>query len=265
MTSPAADRSSAPPGRGKAVGRRSWTRTYLPPQHGAWAMLVVPVLLGTLASSWTWLVIPLLIAWLDAYLLSYYLLQWWKTRKLQRFLAPIRLYGLVLIATGVVLVIAEPWLVLVAFAFAPFTAVNAWYARRKDERALVNGLVSVTQACLMLPVAYALGGGDDWHRAVVLTASSWLYFAGTVFYVKTMIREKGDPTYLHWSVGFHVVALVVAVALEPWLAIPFAVYLIRSVALPHRAAAQPLRPGRIGVIEIVNTLLLVAVALVATA
>lgn len=228
-------------------------------------MLIVPVLLGAIASSWTWLTLPLFIAWIDAYLLSYYLLQWWKTRKLHRFLAPIRLYGVVLVVLGGALVVAEPWLALVALAFLPFAAVNFWYARRKDERALVNGLVSVTQACLMLPVTYALGGGDDWHRAAVLTAASWLYFAGTVLYVKTMIREKGDPTYLRGSIGFHLVALVVATVLEPWLALPFAAYLVRAVVLPRRAAVQPLRPGRIGVIEIANTLLLVVVSLAATA
>jgi hypothetical protein len=244
---------------------RSWVRTYLPPQHGAWAMLVAPFLLGTLASSWTWLAAPLLVAWVDGYLLSYYVLQWVKTRRRQRVAAPLRLYGLLLLPLAVLLVLAEPWLVLAGVAFLPFTAVNAWYARRRDERALVNGLVSVTQACLMVPVAYGVGGGDDWRRAAVLYAAAWLYFAGTVFYVKTMIREKGDPAHLRWSVGFHAVAVVAAAALDPWLVGPFALFLLRAVAMPRRAASRPVRPAQVGALEVVNTVLLVVVALASTA
>ena len=251
-------------GSSATTGHRSWTRTYLPPQHGAWAMLVTPFLLGTLASSWTWLALPLLVAWVDAYLLSYYLLQAWKTRRLSRVLAPVRLYGAVLVVLGLPLVWAQPWLGLAAVAFVPFAAVNAWYARRRDERALVNGLVSVTQACLMVPVAYGVGGGDDWARAAVLTAVAWLYFAGTVLYVKTMIREKGEASYVRASVGYHAVALVVATWLDPWFAAPFALYLGRAWLMPRLAATRPVRPAQVGALEIVATLLLLAVALPAT-
>lgn len=228
-------------------------------------MLVTPFLMGTLASSWTWSALPLLLAWVDAYLLSYYLLQGWKTRRFARVAQPIRLYAIVLAVLGVVLVVRDPWLVLAAAAFLPFAAVNAWYARRHDDRALVNGLVSVTQACLMVPVAYGVGGGDDWHRAAILYGAAWLYFAGTVFYVKTMIREKGDPTFLGWSLGFHAAALAAATLLEPWLALPFALFLGRAWLMPHLARTRTIRPGRVGIIEIFNTLLLIVVALVSTA
>jgi len=252
--------ASTPP-----TAHRSWARTYLPPQHGAWAMLLAPFLMGTLASSWTVWSLPLLLAWLDGYLLSYYALQAWKTRRVGRFAAPLRAYAALFVPLAALLVWAHPWLLVAAAGFLPFTAVNAWYARRRDERALVNGLVSVTQGCLMVFVAYGVGDGDDWRRAAVLYAAAWLYFAGTVFYVKTMIREKGDPTFLGWSLGFHVVALVVAAVLEPWLALPFALDLGRAWLMPHLARTRTIRPGRVGVVEIGNTLLVVVVALVATA
>lgn len=255
----------APPhARSSSTAHRSWARTYLPPQHGAWAMLVAPFVVGTSASSWTWTAPVLLVAWLDAYLLSYYVLQWAKTGRRQRYLPQIRLYGLVLVPSAAVLVAAEPWLVLAAAALVPFSAVNAWYARRHDERALANGIVSVTQACLMVPIAYGVGGGEDWLRAAQLFTACWLYFAGTVVYVKTMIREKGDRTYLRLSIGFHVVAVVLAAWVAPWLALPFGLYLARAVLMPRRAAVHPVRPAQVGAVEIVNTVLLVAVALLAT-
>jgi hypothetical protein len=47
-------------------------RRYLPPQHGAWAMLVVPYLAGVLVAGWSWVAAPLAGGWLAGYLLSYY-------------------------------------------------------------------------------------------------------------------------------------------------------------------------------------------------
>ena len=47
-------------------------RKFVPPQHGAWAMLIVPYLAGLLVAGWTWVAAPLGIAWLAGYLLSYY-------------------------------------------------------------------------------------------------------------------------------------------------------------------------------------------------
>lgn len=37
-----------------------------------------------------------------------------------------------------------------------------------------------------------------------------LYLVGTVLYVKTMIRERGDAGYRRLSVGFHAAALLAA-------------------------------------------------------
>jgi len=72
---------------------------------------------------------------------------------------------------------------------------------RGAERSLGNDVVTVVAACLMAPVAYDAGGGDTlgpvWVAFGVLVA----YFLGTVLYVKTMIRERGRPGYVHASVA----------------------------------------------------------------
>ncbi|MCY0948437.1 hypothetical protein [Streptomyces sp. H27-S2] len=57
-----------------------------------------------------------------------------------------------------------------------------------------------------------------------------LYFAGTVPYVKTMIRERNSRAYHRGSAAYHAVALAVAACLSPWLALPFAAYLARAAA-----------------------------------
>ena len=64
----------------------------------------------------------------------------------------------------------------------------------------------------MTVVAYDAGPGSDLSRAWQLALVQFLYFAGTVFYVKTVIRERDNPVYRWLSGGYHVVALLVVAA-----------------------------------------------------
>ncbi|EZP78790.1 hypothetical protein H839_02941 [Parageobacillus genomosp. 1] len=43
----------------------------VPKQHGAWAMLIVPFLLGAYAGGFTWLHVPLFVGWFFLYLATY--------------------------------------------------------------------------------------------------------------------------------------------------------------------------------------------------
>ena len=46
----------------------------VPPQHGAWAFLGLPVAAGTVVSPWSPVLVPMLIAWVAAYPASYFVL-----------------------------------------------------------------------------------------------------------------------------------------------------------------------------------------------
>ena len=223
-------------------------------------MLLVPFALGTTLGGWTWAAGLLLAAWLLAYLDSYYVSQYLRANRKQRFLAPIRVYTLLLVPVAGILLYLQPWLAIAALAFVPFSLVTAYYSHAGRPRALPSGLASVTQACLMAPLAYAFGGGDDGAVAASVFAVTWLYFIGVLLYVKTVIRERGDPTYLRVSIAFHLVALAAALWINPWFALPFALYLTRALVIPQRT----LRPGQIGAIEIVNSILLVVTVLLAS-
>lgn len=50
-------------------------KKYIPNQHGAWAMLVLPFLFGVAASRGQLIHIPLFVCWLLIYLFSFPLLQ----------------------------------------------------------------------------------------------------------------------------------------------------------------------------------------------
>jgi hypothetical protein len=238
-------------------------RQFIPPQHGAWAMLVLPYLAGVAVAGFAWPAVPLLGAWIAGYLLSYYALQAVKARRPARFREQLLLYGAITAPLTALVVVARPEVLWYAPAYAVLLGVNAWYAWRRQERALLNDIASVAQSCLMVFVTATIVGVGPGEVLVGFLAVLG-YFTGTVFYVKTMIRERGSLAYRRASVAYHAVALGVITwaAASDWSGVPlivvFSWLLVRAWLLPGRA----LSPKQVGVIEIVNTvLLLIAVTL----
>jgi len=238
---------------------------WVPPQHGAWAMLLVPFAAGLLP-SWggrtTWWHLPLLVAWLAGYLLSYYALLAVKTRRPARVRDQLVCYGAVTLAFGAAVVIARPALLVLAPAFAVLAAANTWYAARRRDRAVLNDLASVVQACLVT-FAVAIVAEVPVRPMIGPAVACLLYFGGTVLYVKTMIRERGERSYQHASTAFHAVALPVATAVSMWLFVPFTGYVLRAVLLPQRpTTVRPLSVVQVGMIEVACSIaLLLALAL----
>jgi hypothetical protein len=214
-------------------------------------MLVVPYLLGVLSAGWSWLQLPLLVGWLGGYLLSYYLFLAIKTRRVDRVRPQLLAYAAVTVPATAVVLLGRPGLLVFAPAYAALFGVNAWHAWRRTERALVNDLASVVEGCLMVLVA---AGAAGVRPSAVLGPFlvALLYFVGTVLYVKTMIRERGEHAYLVGSVVYHAAAVLPATALAWPLAVPFGWFLARAAWLPRR----PLTPKQVGLIEIGNCALL---------
>lgn len=223
-------------------------------------MLVMPYLVGVLCAGTSWLQLPLLVAWLGGYLLSYYVFLGVKTRRPSRVVPQVLAYSAVTVPAALLVVAVRPELLSFAPFYAILLAVNAWYVWRQSERALVNNLASVVQGCLMVLVAAGAAGVAP---AAVLApfVVVLLYFAGTVPFVKSTIRRRGDPRYLAGSIAYHAAAGVAAGVIAWPLAAPFAWFLVRAAWLPHRN----LTPKRVGMIEIANcVVLLVIVPLVAS-
>jgi hypothetical protein len=145
-------------------------------------------------------------------------------------------------------------------AFAVLLAVNVRYARRRADRALVNDLVSVAESCLMVPLA-AVVAGHPAGGIVVPAVVVFGYFAGSVLYVKTMIRNRGERGYLIASVAVHLVLAAAAGAVSWPLGVLFGWLAVRAAWWP-RLTATTMTPMRVGLIEGVHCLaLLVAVPL----
>lgn len=255
-------------------------RTYVPPQHGAWAFLALPVLLALTQSPFTWPVALLAAAWVAAYPWSYALLGMVRARRKQRFRAPLVVWSAVLAPLVTVLVVARPWLVWVGAGFVGLFAVNLRYASRNDERALGNDVVFIVECAAMVPVTWAVAVGGQTltppgpasvpSQVWVLTAVCALVLLGSTLHVKSLIRERRDPRYAAWSRAVALAAVPVSLALAAWWGLPSGLWLVPPfVVLAVRAFVvgrrRRLRAGVIGMIELAGFVVVLAGAAAAAA
>lgn len=277
----------------RAPGRRRRGPGWVPNQHGAWAMLVLPLVVGAVDVGASWWHVLLLAAWLSAYLAFYATGLWLKARRRARYLPPVRAYAGTTAVLGGLAIAAEPSVLRWGVVYAPLLAVSLVLTARRADRSVANDLVTVLAASLMAVVARAtsrddtswLPGGDD-PRAWVVAAVLLAYFAGTVPYVKTMIRERGNRRMYAASAGLHGAYVVVAgvwaatagVGAEGWSSagagsggdasgpVLATALTVLALALAVRAVVVPRRwptasPRAVGIGEIVACALLAAVLL----
>ncbi|WP_145989885.1 YwiC-like family protein [Trueperella bernardiae] len=260
---------------------RKFPPGWIPRYHGAWAMVTVPVLLGIVLGGFVWQHLLLLGTWWVGYFAFYAIGQWLRAgparigragrdgrrSRRSRFVAPALTYSAIAAPLGVALLVTAPFLVRWTLAFAPLVVISAWCYSRRKERSFLNDAATVTAATLTLPVAYDLathglatlpgasgnGSVTGWGWIWIVTAIVGWYFLGTIFYVKTNIRERGNRPWFLASIAFHAVGLVGVVVLaalvgEPWV-LPslWVVIVARAAAVPawgyHHGWLPPLPIG----------------------
>lgn len=223
----------AGPRRGRRLGP-GW----VPREHGAWAMLVVPVVVGAVAAGPTWRHGLLLVAWLVAYCAFSAAGLWLRSGRRARYLPPLRFHAVAAAALGVALVAGAPDLLRWAPVYAVLLATSLASSVRRADRSWLNDTVTVLAACLMAVVSAGLRGGwtATWLPPGADDRAAWVaagllagYFLGTVPYVKTLIRDRGDRRTLAVSIGYH--GLVAAATLA---------WLVRAVATGAHVAGAAL-------------------------
>lgn len=262
------------PARTNRPRRRS--TGWVPNQHGAWAMLVVPWLLGFAAvlrnGGSVLSALMLLVTWLVGYFAFFAMSQWLRSRLKPRFLPAVRTYAVTAGALGVGLLVLRPEWISWGVVFAPLVTLSLWLSWRRRDRTLLSGACTVAAASL-LPMVMVSDGLWPWSVPPGMVGVSLVcfgYFFGTVLYVKTIIRERGSRAWVVASVAWHLVWIPASLALpEPLpgvlLASFFGLMAARAGIVPWLG---PLR-GRnfsaraVGVGEFAATTLLLVVLLAA--
>jgi hypothetical protein len=231
--------------------------TWVPNQHGAWAMLATPLLVGVLAGGASWTQLPLALVGFCGYFAFFAAGLWLKSRRKPRFRAPVVVYSAACVPLAAVVLALQPSLLRWAPAFAPFLVVGLVEAVRRRDRSLLSGAATTLAASLMTVVAYDAGPGEDWTRAWLLTAVVAGYHLGVLVHVKALIRERRNPAYARAAVALHVLLTLLA-ALVSWPLVLVGVVLVARTVLAQRLAPSP---KRVGIAELVVNVLVVVVAL----
>jgi hypothetical protein len=247
---------------------RRW-QPVLPPQHGAWAFLAVPVLAGFAvagASAAGWL---LLATWLCAYPVGYYggraltarVRRGSWTRRARRELGRAAPWAVLTAVLGIPLAWTRPWLMAVAPLLALLWGAGLAVAARLGERSMANDLLLVAQAVAAVPLTVAVVAGPgaltgELAASTALTSALIAaYLMGSVLHVKSLLREAGNRRFRGFSLMWHVGCAVLAAAVSPWWLLGFLPALARAVML-----RPGLRPGVIGAVEALVSVLMVIAA-----
>jgi len=239
---------------------------WLPRQHGAWAMLAVPLLLGVAATAPSPWQLVLAVAAVAGYLAAATAQAWLRARRRPSFVPSLVTYGAVFAAAGVALLVAFPVLALAAVVVVPAGALIVGGARPGTPRDLANSLAQTAIAIVLVPAAGWVSGSWDPASVAAATAVAAGYLVGTVLVVRSVIRERGNRGFAALSVAFHAACTVAAAATLAW---PWAVYFAgltgRAIALPlverrRAGTARPLRPIHVGIVEILASTALVVLA-----
>ncbi|MBT1173682.1 YwiC-like family protein [Bifidobacterium sp. MA2] len=269
---------------------RSTIRRWVPDQPGAWVMATAPALAGlvagteygrpTIAAFW------LLACWILCYCVQFSVARWLKSGLARRYRGPALVYCAALAAVGVPFVVLHPGVLAWAPAFAALAVASFVAAWKRRERSLWSNGVAVVASSLMPSLTFAygtLGAGTGRGTNVmasipqptVVGLALFLYFVvtqfGSVLFVKTMIRERGNRAYLAASWIWHAAFVAWSVIASgpgrglgldsplashagPWLVIVAALLLARAVVLPLLARFRAIRPLVTGAVEGVSSI-----------
>ena len=233
-----------------------------PPQHGAWAFTIIPLFAAFIVDGVTAVTALFAVAWVAAYPSSYYSTQSfaarirkrsWTTRAKRELRNGVPWMAITAMP-AIALVILRPAIVVPGLVLVLMWLISVVMTSRGKERAFTNDFLLVVMAASAIPLMYWLNNPGEPLPMIIWQISfvTLVYFTGSVIHVKALIREAKNRRWHYGSIAFHVAGLGTA-ALSPWNLLVFIPTLVRTMVM-----RPGLAPIRIGLVEILMSLLLVA-------
>ncbi|WP_318505107.1 YwiC-like family protein [Bacillus sp. T3] len=225
---------------------------FLPKQHGAWAMLIIPFWLGVVASGFLWQHIPFFFGWLLLYLATYPLLLLFKGKKIPFYTKWTVIYIIPALLLLFIVLFSRPSIIYFGLVMIPFFFINAYFSSKNNDRAFLNDISAILVFSIAgLASSYFYNGSIN-AATILIFIASILFFIGSTFYVKTMIREKKNQHFKWISWGYHVLVPIVWFVMGQWIVgLAFIPSLARAVYL----YGKPYSAKQVGIFEIVNSVI----------
>lgn len=250
----------------------------IPREHGTWAMLLVPLVVGAVvAGEWVAEAPLFFLASLGLFLARYpltVLFRAWigRTRQSQprawRWLTIYSLFSL-----GLALPLIYPydrwWLLGLGALSLALLLLSFYLVKERLERTEAGELMMVAGLTLTAPGAYYAGAGHLGAAALYLWLLSFLYFGASVFYVKMRVRHrtiKSRPSLgqrwamaratILYHLGLALVVIALALVGQVPILTPLAYLpLLGKVATAAAAPAPGMSIRQVGVMEVAHSIL----------
>ena len=262
----------------RGARRRRPGPEWLPQQHGAWAMLLVPALVGAVRGGLDPLQLVLAAAMLAAYGLFNAAGLAVRARRRERYRRPIATYGVLAAGLGLIALVLHPALLLWLAAYLPLGLLTGFLTWQRRERSLLNDAVTILAACLFAGVMYQAGPdrpdlgmlGDlaGWRLMIWVIVALFAYFFGTALYVKTVIRERANPAYHRSSVAYHAgwaafwaLSGSLGVPIAPGVRVGLALLFLALTVRAKLMAGRRVKPLYVGLGEIVFSVVIALLAI----
>ncbi|MGK9044402.1 YwiC-like family protein [Mammaliicoccus vitulinus] len=228
-----------------------------PNQHGVWSMIVVPIAFGIATSGFTFLHVLLYLGVLAAYFMSDQVFFYLKKRKKDiGYIYTAGIFALIVLVSFIPIVLYRNDTFWIFLFMLPLSFMNAYFAKKKNERAFTNDVIAVIIFCLFGIISTllntAISNIQTWLPVFLI---SFMYFFGTILYVKTMIREKKSTKYKWSSWIYHLCIVFVGFMMSPLVMVMYIPSLIRSIVL----YGKKIKIMHVGLIEIANSVFVLVV------
>ncbi len=257
----------------------------LPREHGAWAMFLVPLLVGVGTSGrWNLNLLPLALTAVGFFLLRYPLMLAIKGRApdaRRNALLWSAIYGALTAISGTWLLLASQlWLLIPIGALGLATlAIYLALAARRAEMSTAGEWLGIAGLALGAPAAYLVATRALDEIAIAVYLLNVVYFGGTVLYIKFKVREQpravaltansfdklwaGRVTILYHALALIAVALLAANSIVP--ALVAGAFVLPTCKVVGGVMTRPARVNipRLGFIELGVTIVFAFVVLVA--
>ncbi|WP_280769279.1 YwiC-like family protein [Salipaludibacillus daqingensis] len=224
---------------------------YIPREHGAWAMVIVPYWLGAGMTGVTFNHIIFFIGLFSLYFAQAPLLTYLRQPKHQDVWPSFFIYvtfGSFFLVPNFIVDLSLFYIALIIF---PFFFINLVFAKLKKERLFLNDLSAIIALSAFLLFSYQIGNNTLLLEAFYYMFVVVAFFVGSVFHVKSLLREKGNITFRRISVLYHIgMVVIMFVFVSTGAGVAFLISLVKTVAMPKKYLKKPIQ---IGIVEIINS------------
>lgn len=169
-------------------------------QHGALVMAFVPFCYAITETGFIFNHFWLGLSWLFLYLFSYPFFQIFTKKNNEKAKKWAKIYFALSLLFAFPLLLSQFAVLQFTLPMIPLALLQIYYAKRKDERNIINDIAGILTFGIVGMVAGYLADGN-YHWQILLHPT--LFFIATTFYVKSVARERKNPRYKQLSYASH--------------------------------------------------------------